>query len=121
MELAFYPQRYGTVFYKEESMGLSLLTMYKTPYEAFKVTVDFSSVVTTGQLAVAAVYATDSSTGLNITSQVIAASPAPVVSGTGVVFQVQAGALGQICMIGVQVTNTNTGELFEGDVTLVIQ
>jgi hypothetical protein len=97
------------------------MTVYKAPYEQFAVSLDFAADIGTGSTiaSITAVTATSNLTGLDSTAEVIAASPAPQVSGTAVIFEVTGGVVGETHTISVQITSS-IGEKYQGDVTLRI-
>jgi hypothetical protein len=97
------------------------LTIYKAPYEQFAVSLDFAADIGTGNsiASITAVTATSSLSGLDSTEEVIASSPAPAISGTGVVFTVQGGVVGERHTIAVQIVSS-IEEKYQGDVTLEI-
>lgn len=98
----------------------SLLSIQKTPYEAFNCSIDFTQVIGADGLTINAVVSTDLNSGADTTATVIAASPAPAIQGDTVIFRVQGGANGQSHLVGVRVTDNVTGEQFEGQITVKI-
>ena len=97
------------------------MTIYKAPFEQFAVSLDFASDIGAGNsiAGITAVTATSDLTRLDSTEEVIASSPAPAISGTGVVFTVRGGVVGERHTIAVQIVS-RIGEQFQGDVTLEI-
>jgi len=102
--------------------AVSLLTITKTPYEAFTCGVDFAQVIGSDGMTLLAVVATDPVTGTDVTSTYIAASPAPAIvpATSKVAFRVQGGANNKRAVIGVRVQDSTTGDIFEGQITLQI-
>ena len=97
------------------------MTVYKNPYEQFGVSLDFSNDVGAGNTiaSINAVTAISNLTGLDSTSEVIAAMPAPSISssGTAVAFEVTAGVPGETHTVFVQVVSS-IGEKYQGEITL---
>jgi len=97
------------------------MTIYKSPYEQFGVSLDFSADIGAGNTvsSINAVTATNNLTQANSTAEVIAIAPAPSVSssGTAVVFQVTGGVVGESHLISVQIVSS-IGEKHQEDVTL---
>jgi len=97
------------------------MTIYKSPYEQFGVSLDFSEDIGAGNTltSINAVTAINTLTQANSTAEVIAASPAPAISssGTAVVFEVTGGVVGETHLISVQIVSS-IGEKYQGDVTL---
>lgn len=113
------------------SWGASLLTIVKTPAEARNAGVNFL-VASADGISLVSVKATDLVTGADVTSSLIAASPAPIaatsvtvngVTQTGqfVVFRLQNGTNNQRVLVDVLVTDNVTGETFDGQLTVLIQ
>jgi hypothetical protein len=100
---------------------MSVATIVKQPYEALNWAHDFSPDCQSGvTLTLVSVTATNLLTGANSTSAVIAANPAPAVSGQEVLFQVQDGADGDQHKIDIRVS-TSAGELLEADLLLFVK
>ena len=97
------------------------MTVYKTPFEQFAVSLDFAADIGVGSsiASITSVTATSNLTRLDSTASVIATSPAPAISGTGVVFTVIGGVTGERHTIAVQIVSSN-GEKYQGDITLEI-
>ena len=97
------------------------MTIYKAPYEQFAVSLDFAGDIGAGNsiASITAVTAMSDLTRLDSTEEVIASSPAPAISGTGVVFTVMGGVAGERHTIAVQIVSS-IGEQYQGDVTLEI-
>ena len=97
------------------------MTIYKAPFEQFAVSLDFAADLGTGNsiASITAVTATSDLTRLDSTEEVIASSPAPAISGRGVVFTVRGGVAGDRHTIAVQIVSS-IGEKYQGDVTLEI-
>jgi len=97
------------------------MTIYKSPYEQFAVSIDFAADIGAGNSItnVAAVTATNNLTGTDSSAEVIAAAPAPQVSGTAVGFEVTGGVAGETHTILVQIVSS-IGEKYQGDMTLRI-
>ena len=97
------------------------MTVYKTPFEQFAVSLDFAADIGAGNsiASITAVTATSDLTRLDSTAEVIASSPAPAISGTGVVFTVRGGVAGERHTIAVQIVSS-IGEQYQGDITLEI-
>jgi hypothetical protein len=97
------------------------MTVYKTPFEQFAVSLDFASDIGAGNsiASITAVTATSDLTRLDSTEEVIASSPAPAISGTGVIFAVMGGVVGERHTIAVQIVSS-IGEQYQGDITLEI-
>jgi hypothetical protein len=97
------------------------MTIYKSPYEQFGVSLDFSADIGAGNTitSISAVTAVNNLTQANSTAEVIAAAPAPAISssGTAVAFEVTGGVVGESHLISVQIV-TSVGEKYQGDVTL---
>ena len=100
---------------------VSTMTIYKSPYEQFGVSLDFSSDIGAGNTvtSISAVTAINNLTQANSTAEVIAAAPVPSISssGTAVAFQVTGGVVGESHLISVQIV-TSVGEKHQEDVTL---
>ncbi len=103
--------------------GTGACIIPKTPYEQFVLNVDFTAVIGSDPFTLSAVVATNRDTNQDSTSQVIASSPTPgIVPMTDkVAFAVTGGSKGQTHVVGVRVTDTATGEKFEGQITVVVQ
>jgi len=98
------------------------MTIYKSPFEQFTVSVDFTADLGPGNsvASIASVTAVSNLTGLSSTAEVIGtASPSVSSGGTAVIFQVTGGVVGETHTISVQVVST-IGEKYQGDVTLRI-
>jgi len=97
------------------------MTIYKAPFEQFAVSLDFAADIGTGNgiTSITAVTATSGLTRLDSTEEVIASNPAPAISGTGVVFTVTGGVVGERHTIAVQIVSS-IGEQYQGDITLEI-
>jgi hypothetical protein len=97
------------------------MTIHKSPYEQFAVSLDFSPHLGTGNTVttITAVTAISNLTQANSTAEVIAAAPAPSISssGTAVVFEVTGGVVGETHLISVQIVSS-IGEKHQEDVTL---
>lgn len=100
----------------------SLLTVGKTPFEAFNCSVDFTPVAGADGITLIRVVSTNLQTGVDSTSEVIAVSPAPsVVGSTDVVtFRVQGGINRETHIVGARVQDNVTGEIFEGQITVTV-
>lgn len=109
----------------------SLLTIYKTPFEAFNAAVDFSQVTGADGISLVAVTATNTASGADLTSTIIAASPAPAVASavtingqsqacTCVIIRVQGGSNNQRVLLDFQVQDNVTGERRDGQVALLV-
>lgn len=97
-----------------------MITITKTVYEKFGCYIDFANLLQAGEtLTLGSVKATDVYTGADVSSTVIAATPAPGISGTKVTFWVQAGTAGHTYAISAQVTASG-GEALEGDLGLEV-
>ena len=98
-----------------------MMTIYKSPYEQFGVSVDFSADIGPGQsvTSISAVTAVNNLTQASSTAEVIAGAPLPSISssGTAVVFEVAGGVVGESHLISVRIV-TSLGEKYQGDVTL---
>jgi hypothetical protein len=101
----------------------STMTVTKTPFEAFNIGMDFTGQIGTDGMTLVAVVATNAITRADATAAIIAASPAPsiVPSTDQVTFRVQGGSNGQRFILGVRVSDNTTGELFEGEITLLVE
>jgi hypothetical protein len=100
---------------------MAVATITKQPYEALNWAHDFSPDCQSGvTLTLVSVTATNLLTGANSTSAVIAANPAPAVSGQEVLFQVQDGADGDQHKIDIRVS-TSAGELLEADLLMFVK
>jgi hypothetical protein len=97
------------------------MTVYKTPYEQFAVSLDFTADIGAGNsiASITAVTATSDLTRLDSTEEVIASSPVPAISGTAVIFTVTGGAVGERHTVSVQIVSS-IGEKYQGDITLEI-
>ncbi len=97
------------------------MTIYKSPYEQFAVSLDFGSHLGTGNTVttITAVTAISNLAQANSTAEVIAAAPAPSISASGnaVKFQVTGGVVGETHLISVQVVSS-IGEKHQEHVTL---
>jgi hypothetical protein len=97
------------------------MTIYKSSYEQFAVSIDFAADIGSGNsiAGINSVTATNDLTGTDSTAEVIAAAPAPQVSGTAVAFEVTGGVVGETHTLSVQIVSS-IGEKYQGDVTLRI-
>jgi len=97
------------------------MTIYKTPYEQFGVSIDFAADIGAGNsvASINAVSATNNLTGTNSTAEVIASPPAPLITGTAVAFEVTGGAVGETHTLSVEIVSS-IGEKYQGDLTLRI-
>jgi hypothetical protein len=97
------------------------LILPKQPAEKIDAALDFAGRLATGEslTAVASFTATKVSDGSDATTTIFA-TPDPAVSGTTVVFWVQAGAHGDRYTLTFRVT-TSRGQTLEGDVTLSVR
>ena len=97
------------------------MTIYKSPYEQFGVSLDFGADIGAGNTvtSISAVTAVNNLTQADSTAEVIAAAPVPVISssGTAVAFEVTGGVVGESHLISVQIV-TSVGEKYQGDATL---
>jgi len=86
------------------------MTIYKTPFEQFAVSVDFTAELGPGNTisSIAAVTALSNLTGLNSTAEVVAATPVPSIStsGTAVSFEVCGGVIGETHTVSVQIVSS---------------
>jgi len=109
----------------------SLGTIYKTPLESFNAAVNFASVASADGITLISATATNTLNGANVTSSIIAASPAPAVatsitvngasqSGQFVTVRLQGGSNNQRVLVDVLVADNVTGELFDGQFILLI-
>jgi hypothetical protein len=98
-----------------------VLALNKTPYEIFDISVDFTQAINGGTPVLASVTATDAQ-GNDVTSQLIAPSPVPALVGSTdvVAFAVQQGYAGQTFTISVKVSDSVSGQRFEGTITLTV-
>ena len=95
-------------------------TLTKQPYEALNVWVDFAAMLGLADtITIDSVKAMDLATGLDSTATVIEDSPAPVVSGQKVLFQIIGGVNGDSHKITVKVL-TSAGEKVEEDIDLYV-
>ena len=95
--------------------------LIKQPYEALDCSIDFGADLNLGDtITISSCTAENVITGVNSTAIVIAASPAPAVSGTKVKFRLQGGNDGDQHKITVRVEN-QTGEQLEADLALFVQ
>ncbi len=101
----------------------SLLTVAKTPFEAFNCSIDFTSVAGTDGITLIGVVSTNFDNGTDSTAAIIAASPVPGVVGSTdvVVFRIQNGSATETHIVGVRVQDKVTGEIFEGQLTVAIR
>jgi hypothetical protein len=106
----------------QSAQAASLLTVGKTPFEAFNCSVDFTAVAGTDGITLIGVVAKQVQGGGTVTSTLIAASPPPAVVGMTdvVVFRIQAGTSGQNYTVGVRVQDKVTSEIFEGVITVAV-
>ncbi len=99
------------------------MTIYKSPFEQFALSLDFSSDLGAGNTiaSITAVTAVNDLTGRDSTDEVIAAAPSPTIStsGTAVAFKVTGGVAGETHTISVQIVSS-IGEKYQGDITLRI-
>ena len=97
------------------------MTIYKSPFEQFAVSLDFSARLGAGNTltSINAVAAVNNLTQANSTAEVIAPAPAPSIStsGTAVVFEVTGGVVGETHLISVEIVSS-IGEKHQEDVTL---
>ncbi len=105
-----------------QAFPASLLTVSKTPFEAFNCSVDFTPVAGADGITLIGVVSTNVQTGADTTAAIIASSPVPAVNGSTdvVVFRVQAGVAGERHVVGVRVQEKVTGEIFEGQITVAV-
>jgi len=100
------------------------MTIYKSPYEQFGVSLDFTAAIGAGNTltGISAVTAVNNLTQANSTAEVIAPTPAPSISssGTAVVFQVTGGVVGETHLISVEIVSS-IGEKHQEDVTLRVK
>lgn len=99
---------------------ISNLMVYKTSVERFDLGVDFTPVIGSDGTTLVQVISINTATNQSSTAQIIAASPAPSVSGNIVSFRVQGGTVGQVHKIYVQAQDTSTSAVYEGQITLTI-
>lgn len=94
----------------------------KQPFEALACAVDFQRVLATGVsiASINSVSAVNSATGADSTATVIAASPAPAISGTEVRFHVYGGVTDDRHIITVRIVASN-GEQFEAELKLIVE
>ena len=94
----------------------------KSPYESFNLGVDFTPVIGTDGLTITHIYATMIGTQTDVTSSMIAASPAPgILTGTDIVsFRIQGGAVQQRYLLDVQVSDNLNGSLYDGQINLSV-
>lgn len=98
------------------------MTIYKSPFEQFAVSLDFTSDIGAGNTlaSISAVSALNELTQTDSTAEVIAPVPPTISSsGTAVVFQVTGGVAGETHTISVQIVSS-IGEKYQGDITLRI-
>lgn len=86
----------------------------KTPYEAFLCSMDFAAQTGMDSITVVSVTAVNMSNGTNSTGAVIATSPAPVVSGSKVIYMAQGGNVGEQHRVSIKVQDTTSGTQYEG-------
>lgn len=109
----------------------SILTVTKTPIETFDIGVDFAKPAGAHAITLVAVVATDISTGTNVTSTLIASSPAPAVysavtvagverTGKFIVARLQGGANNQRVLVGMRAQDAVTGAIYEGQITVQV-
>lgn len=109
----------------------SLGKVIKTPSEIFTVAVDFSQVVGGDGISLLGVTATNTVTGGDVTSAIVAASPAPAISSavtingvvqtcTCAVVRVQGGVNNEQILLDFNVQDLITGERRDGQVTLLV-
>jgi len=97
-----------------------MATITKTPAIVDSYYVDFVNELAQGEtLSHAQVTAFDKTLGADATAKIVAANPAPAISGTQVTFWYQNGDVGKNYVISVEVT-TSAGRTLEGDVDLTI-
>lgn len=100
--------------------GASLRTITKTPIESFNCGVSFPRLTADG-LTLISVTSVNIATGLDSTSVIVDASPAPVVFGSLVVVRVNGGSSKERHLVNVLVSDTVTGEVFEGQFTIAVE
>jgi hypothetical protein len=98
-----------------------LLTLEKTPYEAFTCSFDFTAVIGTDAMTLVSVTAT-AVNGTDVSNIIIASSPVPAIipSTDKVAFRIQNGSLGATYKISVKVIDSVNGQQFEGLMNLMI-
>lgn len=99
-----------------------VLSVNKTAFESFNLSVDFTQVIGNDGLSIVAVKSFLQPAGTETTSQIIATDPAPLVSpGTDVVvFRVQGGSKNQVHLVDVQVVDNVNGQQFEGQIRVTV-
>lgn len=97
------------------------MTIYKSPYEQFAVSIDFAADIGSGNsiASINSVTATNNLSRTDSTAEVIAAAPAPQISGTAVAFEVTGGVVGEMHTLSVQIVSS-IGEKYQGEITLRI-
>ena len=96
-----------------------VLSITKTPFEAFTCSMDFTPVIGTDGITLISVTATN---GLDATSVIIASSPAPAIipSTDKISFRIQGGRAGETYIVSVKVADSMTGDKFEGNVNVAV-
>jgi hypothetical protein len=99
-----------------------LLSITKTPYEAFTITMDFTQVIGTDGMTLSSVTAVTSTTNVDVSSMIIAASPVPAVvpSTDKVAFRIQGGAVNSTYRVSAKVVDAVNGQQYEGQILLTI-
>jgi hypothetical protein len=97
------------------------MIFYKYPFEQYAISLDFSADLGAGNsiAGISSIAAVNDITRLDSTSQIVAASPAPAISGTGVTLTVMGGQPGERHTLSVRVVSS-IGEDYEGKATLRI-
>jgi len=98
--------------------GANILTITKTPYEQVNCSVDFSAVVGSGSIVLDSVVTTLQNGA--VTKGIVATTPAPAItaSTSTVVLQLVGGVARTTYLVSVRVSNSVTGEKWDGVITL---
>ena len=99
-----------------------LLIITKTPFEVFNCSVDFAQAVGTDSITLVSVTSVNVATKADSSATIIAASPTPAIvpMTDKVVFAVQGGITGETHLVSVRISDTTTGEKFEGQIRLQV-
>lgn len=100
----------------------NVLTVSKTAFESFNLSVDFTQVIGADGMTLNGVTAVNAANHQSSTTQIIAPSPSPSITPSTdvVVFRVQGGVLSQTHLISVEVTDATNGSQYEGQIILTI-
>jgi hypothetical protein len=109
---------FAVLLFLPSLFGADVLTVTKTPYERINCTVDFGAVVSSDLIVLDSVVTTLANGAT--TQGIVAASPAPAItaSTSTVTLQLTGGAARATYYVSVRVSNSSTGEKWDGVITL---